>query len=226
MKIRLLLETFLSKEKRYDIDSYSSIYIFSPVLAARKREREKEREEKFVLQSTRGSKIRARCLGAAKATLDGLERNGMNERSNGSCEKPPAYGDNLFAVIRMAKETIWRGRQSNAPINCCRNSKTRFTLPGQIQECAGICICVQKWIPSSTNFGRARQKFFHLGGAANVPFSRVVFANWMGPTGRKLFAEIGILFTAFVECRPPGWGRSLLISIRISTYIYIAVNIY
>jgi len=61
----------------------------------------------------------------------------MNERSNGSCERPPAYKDNLFAVIRMAKETIWRSRQSNPPISCCRN-----TLPGQAQE--QVYIRVQK----------------------------------------------------------------------------------
>jgi len=55
MKIRRLPETVLSKGRRYDIGSYSPIYIFSGVLTARKRKRKKGKEtrkEKFVLQSS------------------------------------------------------------------------------------------------------------------------------------------------------------------------------
>lgn len=130
-------------------------------------------------------------------SIGGRERNGMNERSNGSCERPPAYKDNLFAVIRMAKETIWRSRQSNPPISCCRNTfHASWSGSG-----ASLYTCTKVNIPFFKD-PWSRQKFLHFGGAtANIPFSRVVFANRMRPTGRKLFAEIGILFTAFAKYR-------------------------
>lgn len=88
---------------------------------------------------------------SCKRNIGGCERNGMNERSNGSCERPPAYEDNLFAVIRMAKERFGAAANPTLPSAA---AETRFTLPGLRSKF--IYTCVQKWISSSKTLGRAK----------------------------------------------------------------------
>jgi hypothetical protein len=97
MKIRRLPKTLPSKEKEGDTISVLFADIFSRALA------------RWSRGETRFAKYTASREGSARdvcaKAMPGM--NEMNERSNGSCGAA-ACGDNLFAVIRTAKETIWR----------------------------------------------------------------------------------------------------------------------
>lgn len=149
---------------------------------------------------------------SGKDDVGGRERNGMNERSNGSWGF--AYGDNLFAVIRMAKETIWQPsaypalsyiHAAETPKHISPSS-VRFGTVGYVYESEYL---LEKW---SENFFTPVWR--------TSPFSRVVFASRMGPTRRKLFAEIGILFTTFVGYRwPPEMG-----SVSFDLYIFLRLR--
>jgi len=203
MKIRQLPETFPSKEKEKDAISA----LFDPIFSL-EFSRWSHGETRFAKYT-----LALRSAQETSASGGGRERNGMNVRSNDSWGS--AYGDNLFAVIRMAKEMIWRPPAylvyPRSRISTLLKLRNTFCLP---RPDSGT---VKYTYVNASSKSRQRRKFLHPC-ATDIPFFRIIFVSSMRLTGRKLFAEIGTLFIAFVGCRWLLWDQHSLVLICISTF--------
>lgn len=145
----------------------------------------------------------------------------------------PACGDNLFAVIRTAKETIWRSRCISGPPVYPRHPKTpKHVLHARRSNSAPL-----RTRESLNAFSKSARKakipssrtLWHPPPLPLIFFFRAVFARLNGTHRAETFHRNWDTFYGFrgtLRPSPNGWNLSRLVSVHVfSTFTFARVFI-